>query len=274
MLAIAICLAALGAAGGSFASAVVWRLHRQLAGSKDKKLSILNGRSMCPSCKHQLVWYDLVPLISWLVQKGRCRYCQKPISFSYLSLEIMGALTFAASYLWWPADLSANTARLQLAGWLLVFTGLLALAFYDLRWKLLPSRILYPSAAVAIIVKIANLGLYDSRPLHSVELWAGSIAVASGIFWLLYQLSQGRWIGYGDVRLGLISGTVLASPQKSLLMIFLASILGSLAALPGLLTGKRQLNSQIPYGPFLITATAISVLFGQSLLDWYQRLLT
>jgi leader peptidase (prepilin peptidase)/N-methyltransferase len=104
-------------------------------------------------------------------------------------------------------------------------------------------------------------------------MWATSVAVASGIFWLLFIASAGKWIGFGDIRLGIITGTVLAQPAKSFLMILLASILGTLFALPGLFSKKKTLLSKLPYGPFLIVATAITLLVGGSILDWYQKLL-
>ena len=104
--------------------------------------------------------------------------------------------------------------------------------------------------------------------------WALSVAVASGIFWLIFMVSDGKWIGYGDVRLGIITGTVLATPVKSFLMIFTASILGLLFVLPALITGRQKLATKVPFGPFLITATFIVLLFGQQLIDWYEGLLT
>jgi len=85
--------------------------------------------------------------------------------------------------------------------------------------------------------------------------------------------SSGKWIGYGDVRLGLITGTVLADPLLSILMIFVASVLGTLIALPALATGRKRLNSKLPFGPFLITATALVLLFGQIPINWYKQLL-
>jgi prepilin signal peptidase PulO-like enzyme (type II secretory pathway) len=88
---------------------------------------------------------------------------------------------------------------------------------------------------------------------------------------LLFYVSSGRWIGFGDVRLGLITGTLLATPAKSLLMLFLASLLGTLFVLPAVVTGRSKMTSRIPYGPFLIIATSAVLLFGQPFITWYQN---
>jgi leader peptidase (prepilin peptidase)/N-methyltransferase len=102
-------------------------------------------------------------------------------------------------------------------------------------------------------------------------MWALSVLVASGIFWLLFMISKGRWIGYGDVRLGWITGTLLQIPQKSLLMIFIASIIGCFVSLPLMAFGKQRLSAKIPFGPYLIIATYICLLFGDSIISWYRQ---
>lgn len=282
MITVFLVLAGLGL--GSFINALVWRVHQQtkIAGSKKGKrkgskgtsqYSVLRGRSMCVHCEHRLSTSDLIPLLSWLWLKGRCRYCKKPISWQYPAVELASALVFVGSYIFWPSDLQWNGEWLLFITWLLSSVGLIALVVYDLRWMLLPSRILYPTLLVASLGQGAYILLYEPRKLHALLLWAGSVLISSGIFWLMFQVSRGRWIGFGDVRLGLIIGTLLADPGRSAAMIFIASLLGTLAALPGLMSGKKTLSSKLPYGPFLIASTAIVVIFGDLILDWYKNLL-
>jgi prepilin signal peptidase PulO-like enzyme (type II secretory pathway) len=271
MLLSAIGLFVLGLCAGSFINAVVWRVHEQAKGTKtaDSKLSVLKGRSMCPRCRHELAVKDLIPLFSWLSLRGRCRYCQKPIAWQYPAVELIMGSIFAVSYLFWPLDLNQTGNLILLSMWLVVSVGLLALLVYDFRWMLLPNRILYPALAAAVIGRLIYiLGYAPDKSAASLE-WLLSLAVASGIFWLIFVASQGRWIGYGDVRLGLVTGTVLATPGKSFLMIFTASILGVLYVLPALISGRRKMAAKVPFGPFLITATFLVLLFGQSVLDWY-----
>jgi prepilin signal peptidase PulO-like enzyme (type II secretory pathway) len=278
MLLIAVLLFILGLGFGSFVNALVWRLHMQIAGEKTKgkqktgDLSILKGRSMCPNCRHTLSWHDLIPVLSWISLKGRCRYCRQPISKQYPAVELAMGFIFALSYIFWPSAPHLADQWLLLATWLVCSVGLLALAVYDARWMLLPNKIIYPTLLVAAAGRAAYIGFYEARPLHALAMWALSVAVSSGIFFALFMISKGQWIGYGDVRLGLITGTLLATPAKSFLMIFLASLLGSLAAAPHLFKGQKTLTSRLPYGPFLITATGLMVVFGDNLINWYKNL--
>jgi leader peptidase (prepilin peptidase)/N-methyltransferase len=274
MTIIAIILFAWGLCSGSFVNALVWRLHEQSKTKKTKtNLSIINGRSVCPNCKHVLAWYDLIPLVSWLALQGKCRHCKKPIPIQYPLVELLSAVIFVGSYIFWPETVHLNGQWLLLGTWLAASVGLLALAIYDLRWFLLPSRIIYPTLAVVAAGRLAYIVIFDNRPLHSLFLWAFSVAVASGVFFILFTYSKGKWIGYGDVRLGLITGTLLADPAKSLAMLFLASLIGTIVILPSLSKGNKTLTSKLPYGPFLIAATAILVVFGDSLLNWYKGLI-
>lgn len=254
---------------GSFVNALVWRVKQNSKRNIKTKLSIWNGRSMCPHCKHQLAAKDLVPVFSWLYLRGRCRYCKKPIEDTPL-VEVGTAAVFALSYLYWPYSLQGGQIVLFIA-WLVASVGLMALLVYDLKWMLLPNKIIYPTLAIAVIGKLIYLIGYEDNKLHSALMWLLSVLVASGIFWILYVVSSGKWIGYGDVRLGLITGTLLQTPLKSLLMIFIASVIGCLVMLPIIFAKKRQLSASIPYGPFLITATWICGLFGQGIIDWYKR---
>lgn len=275
MLTISLILAVLGLALGSFVNALVFRLHMQAENrqpARTKNLSIVSGRSICPNCGHELAWYDLVPLVSWITLRGKCRYCKKTISIQYPLVELVMAVVFVGSYLFWPQAVHQNGQWLVLSTWLAVFVGLLALAVYDLRWMLLPNKVIYPALAVAAAGRIAYIIAYEPRKWHSLALWIGSLIVASGVFWILYVTSKGKWIGFGDVRLGLITGTLLADPYNALLMVFLASLIGSLAAAPSLIKRQKTLASRLPYGPFLITATVICVVFGQPIIDWYKRL--
>ncbi len=261
---VVIALALLGLCFGSFVNALVWRVH--------EKKAIVATRSQCVRCGHQLSAADLVPILSWVVLRGRCRYCKESISAQYPLVEIVCAAVFVASYYFWPTRIAGGQWVL-LATWLAVSVGLLALAVYDLRWMILPSNILYPTAAVAVFGRLVYVVGFERNYGSALLHWALSVLVASGIFWALFMISSGRWIGYGDIRLGLVTGTVLSSPAKSFLMIFLASALGTLFVIPLLITKRQSFSSKLPYGPFLILSTALTLLFGDPIIGWYQRLL-
>lgn len=256
---------------GSFVNALVWRtMQREKSGKKNKDLSVMNGRSMCPYCRHHLSAKDLIPLVSWIMLRGKCRYCSKPISAQYPLVELAGAAVFVLSYVFWPQSVQGGQIVLFIT-WLTGSVGLLALFVYDLKTMILPNSIIYPTLLVVFTGRLIYLVAYQSDKAHAAGQWVLSLAVASGIFAVLYFISRGRWIGFGDVRLGLITGTLLASPANSFLMIFLASVLGTAAAVPQL-REKGGMTAKIPYGPFLIMATMVCILFGAGIIDWYKRL--
>lgn len=281
-----VALAIVGLAFGSFINALVWRTRQielraksQELGAKDselsasRNLSIFTGRSQCPRCGHKLAPKDLVPILSWLFLRGRCRYCGQPISVQYPLVEAATAAVFIISYSFWPGGVYGVGDWTLLITWLATSVGLVALFIFDFRWMMLPNHIIYPTLAVSAAGRLIYILSFEPQKAHAIASWALSVLVASGIFWLIFIVSSGRLIGYGDVRLGLIVGTVLAEPLKSILVIFLASLAGSLFMLPSLITRKSSLVSKIPYGPFLILATFFVVLFGGQLIDWYRRLL-
>lgn len=265
----------LGLCLGSFVNALVWRVREQSGQLKQKKadkaysdkLSISKGRSMCPNCKHELKLIDLIPLLSWLSLKGKCRYCRKPISVQYPLVELATAGIFVASYLWWPETLSGLEIAAFVA-WLGVLTGLMALFVYDVRWYLLPNRIMMPTGVLAGLYAAIQVAQAD-RPAQAVVALVSSVLIGGGLFYLLFQVSGGKWIGGGDVKLGALLGAVLGTPALSVLMIFLASFIGTLVSLPLLATRKLKPKSTIPFGPLLIIAAIIAQLFGQSIIDWY-----
>lgn len=277
MLMIIVILAVVGLCLGSFVNALVWRLHGQ-ATEQDKKipnkhhlsqLSVFKGRSMCPNCKHQLATKDLVPLVSWLMLKGRCRYCGKSISLQYPLVELATALLFIASYVWWPVALSGSQIGIFVL-WLLLLVGLTALIVYDLRWLLLPNRIIYPLGFVALIMAGIKVAVAEKPAIAFLNLIL-AVAVGGGIFYVLFQISSGKWIGGGDVKLGWLLGLIAGTPARSLLLIFLAALIGSLCSLPLLVTNRLKRTSTIPFGPFLILAVIIVQLFGASIILWYQQ---
>lgn len=259
----------LGLLCGSFVNALVWRLHKQeTARSKvaKQKLSIVHGRSMCTSCKHQLTGLDLIPVFSWVFLKGRCRYCKHPISTQYPLIELLTGALFAASYLFWPGDLS-STGALQFGLWLVILTGLVALVIYDIKWMLLPNRIVFPLFVFALLY--ALLGVPSGDVVQNIYELLLSVVIGGGLFFLLFQISDGRWIGGGDVKLGVVLGLLLGGPYLAFLMILLASLLGTLFILPGLALKVITAQSKIPFGPFLIASAYLILLFGTGATDAY-----
>lgn len=277
MLMIIVGLFLLGLCLGSFANALVWRVHEQAEESEKKKsdqkrlqeLSITKGRSMCPNCNHELKAKDLIPVLSWLSTGGKCRYCGKKVSVQYPLVELSTAIVFVASYVWWPAGFGVRSSEFVVFGlWLLIVTGLMALLVYDLRWYLLPNRIIYPLTVLVGLLALVQVAT-ATEPLQAVTETALAVIIGGGLFYVLFQVSKGKWIGGGDVKLGWLLGLILGTPGNALLMIFVAALLGTIVSLPLLVNQKLKRSSVIPFGPFLIIGAFIAMLFGPEIIDWY-----
>ncbi len=255
-------LVILGLAFGSFVNAFVWRIH--------EKKPWVNARSMCPNCQHELKAIDLIPILSWLWLRGVCRYCHKKISLQYPIVEASVTILFLLSYILWPSMLR-GTEIIIFALWIFIITGLVALALYDLRYMILPTKLIYSLLGVAIIMSaliVFSSGIYL---VSFLNLALGSI-IGGGIFYVIYLISRGKWIGGGDVRLGFLLGLLAASPGRSLLVIYVASIIGAAVSLALISLKRLKRSSLIPFGPFLISALFIVQFYGQHIMHWYRGL--
>jgi prepilin signal peptidase PulO-like enzyme (type II secretory pathway) len=135
---------------------------------------------------------------------------------------------------------------------------------------LLPNRIVYPLIAVCGLGILAQTILFGGG-LSLIFKTVISVAISGGIFYALFQISKGKWIGGGDVKLGYAIGLLLSDPIKAMLMLFLASLIGLVVSFPFMVAGKTKLNSRIPFGPFLIVGAVISFLYGASIISWYEH---
>lgn len=254
-------LAFFGLAFGSFINALVWRLH--------ENRDFVRERSECVHCHHTLGWYDLIPVVSWLLLRGKCRYCKRPISWQYPAVEIITATLFVISYMFWPLALDAWTGMALLILWLIMLVLLIALAVYDIKWYLLPEKLTIPltvlAAVYAVIYTLLELNLNILEALVYVVLGVASVA---GLYYVLHAVSKGRWVGFGDVVLGVSMGLILGW-ELGLLAVFIANLVGLMVALPVVVLGKMSTKSRIPFGPFLIIGLIISLLFGQGLIEAY-----
>ena len=245
---------------GSFVNAFVWRL-------KHKK-DWVRGRSECPHCGHQLGALDLIPVLSWVLLKGRCRYCHKKIEDSPL-VELILPILFVVSYLFWPVSLS-GAGLIEFVFWLVFLVWFLALAVYDLRWFILPNKVVFPLIGLAVLQTV-TLSVYLMRVEVIIHALIGA-AVVAGIFYLLFQISKGTWIGGGDVKLGIVLGLLAGGLLESFLLLFIASLAGMIAALPLILKGQAHRKTQLPFGPFLIIGLVVVKLFGAVIINWYSSL--
>lgn len=256
-----------GLAFGSFVNALVWRIHE--SSEESSGISVLRGRSLCMHCRHVLAPRDLIPVISYVQLKGKCRYCGAAIPDTPFA-EVVLPLLFLASYMFWPHGFSGIGVTLFIL-WLSALVILVALLIYDMKWMILPDRLVAALALIASVMLFLfgyDFGFWNI--LASAALAAASIG---GLFHVLHLVSQGQWIGGGDVKLGYAIGLLIIQPLQALMVIFLASLLGVVFALPQLVRSRVGMMSKIPFGPFLIAATIAIFLFGELFNDWFAQAL-
>lgn len=256
-----IVLVLLGLCAGSFINAFAWRLRN--------KKDWVKGRSVCVHCKHQLATVDLIPILSWLWLRAKCRYCKKPISDQYPLVEALTAALFLLSYAYWPDSLLGAEQIVLFVLWLIFLVGLISLAIYDMKWLVLPNKIIFPLIGLALAQSLYSVAVSSNKTWQFWQIGFGFL-IGFGLFYVIFQISAGKWIGGGDVKLGGLLGLILAAPDLTLLMIFLASLFGTLFSVPLLATGRVSKSSKVPFGPFLILAAIVTKLFGASVIAWYN----
>lgn len=277
-----VALGIFGAILGSYAAATVWRLR---AGDGERhardpqKLAKLHGRSkmqdrsICLHCGYQLRWYDLLPVVSWIAYGGKCRKCRKPIGWMEIAAEVGLAALFVCSYLFWPFALDGAIAWIQLAIWLVALVVFVVLALYDIRWFLLPNAPNYLLIVLGFLWSTLLVIQAGDAWLAALISIAGALVILSGLYYALYLISRGAWIGFGDIILGIGLALLLGDWTLAALALFAANLIGTLLVLPGMLLGRVQRSSKVPFGPLLILGTIIAQLFGPTIVGWYASTL-
>ncbi|MDZ4243566.1 MAG: prepilin peptidase [Candidatus Doudnabacteria bacterium] len=230
---------------GSFLNAVIYRLG--------SPLSLFAKSSICPHCGHELSWLDLIPVVSFFTLGRKCRYCGDPISWQYPLVEIATAVAFIIIY----NQLSIIDYRLFFK---LAFASFLIVIFvYDLKHFLILDKVVFPAALIALVYQVYQ-GNWENALLGGALLF--------GFFGLLYLVSGGRWIGFGDVKLGLFLGLLVAWPQ-TLALFFLAYFSGAIFALALVLLRQKKMSDRLPFGTFLTFAAFLAMLWGEGIVEWY-----
>ena len=231
---------------GSFLNVVTWRLPRGE--------SLVRPRSRCPRCETPIRPYDNVPVLSWLLLRGRCRTCKAPISARYPAVEAATAALYAAVAV-------ATHGALDLVLGLLLVTALVPITLIDLDLRLIPNAITLPASVAAV----AAAALLDPGFLTE-QLVAGA---AAGGFFLLAALAHPRGMGMGDVKLAAMLGLYLGRAVAPAVMVALVSgvLVGALViARKGAREGRR---TAVPFGPFLALGALVALFAGDALVDAY-----
>ena len=237
-------VAAVGLIFGSFTNVLIARIP---TGE-----SIVTPPSHCPRCGHRLGVLDLVPVLSWLFLKGKCRYCQEAISIRYPAVELLTAALFMGVFLRW--GISAYT----LAGWALTVI-LVSSAFIDLDEGIIPDVITIPGVVLGLVVSFVTIGFFPA-------LW-GALAFG-GVLFLVAVISNGG-MGGGDVKLAAVIGAFTGIPG-AIITLLLSSFLGAVFGITLMALGKAGRKTPVKFGPFLAVAAYTAYLFSNQIAAWYM----
>lgn len=261
-LTITLMIAIIGVIMGSFTNAWAVRLL--------KGQSIAKGRSKCPKCHHQLAWYDNVPLLSYAILWGNCRYCKKPISAQYPVVELASGLLFAGLYLHFqPTNIQG---WITLVLWCILSIFLIASFITDWIELVLPDNYMVPAIVLSLLIAVVASYISGQGIVWSVVF---SRILQAGIFVAIYSAlyfgSKGKFIGDGDIRLAAILGLALALPQL-FVAVFATYIIGAAIGSFCILTKLKTRKDVIAFGPFLIIGLYIGLFWGEQIARWYLHL--
>ena len=257
---------------GSFLNVCIFRLPREL--------SVVAGRSLCPHCDKQIKWYDNLPLLSYLLLGGECRYCGEPIRLRYFIVELASGLIVAMSAFVWLQLPRPDYINFILS---VVFVLIsMAMAAIDLEFSIIPNELNYTLILLGLVS-----GLFTRYPLTTAaggqfqpeQLWQvlGGFFLGGGIFLLLALISPLIYgkaaLGMGDVKLIAAYGAWLG-PGGVLLTIISGSLIGAIVGTVLMKLKGQSLRTEIPFGPFLCLAGVIAYIYGTEIIQWYLALMS
>lgn len=247
----------LGLSVGSFLNVFIYRM--------DQLDSIITERSRCPRCKKTLSWWELIPVLSYLLLRGKCYNCRKPISMQYPLVELATALYFILLY--WNFGLTWYTLFLAAVGSLLIVA-----ATYDLINLLVPDEALLPAIVLAMLYPLTQAGYAWTTGAPSQLPQLGSLVlgalIGAGSLGILVALGRGKWMGDGDIRVGAVMGLILGYPRV-LPGLFIAFLAGALISLGLLLVRQKKMKDVVPFVPFLVFGTFVALFWGNQIISWY-----
>ena len=247
---------------GSFLNVLVDRLPRDE--------SVLKGRSHCEKCKKELAWYDLIPVLSFVLLKGKCRYCHNPLSFYYPVVELITGSMFVLVFLFQNLGIMNHELRIMdfvnFGYYIFLVCGLIAIFFADLKYGIIPDAILI----FLFLVSLLYLFIIPTLSLNHFLSGIGALF----FFLVLFLVTRGKGMGFGDVKFSFLMGLVLGFPGVAIALY--------IAFLTGAVTGsiliiwrkKRLLGGTIPFGPFLVLGTVIALFYSTQIIRMASPLLS
>lgn len=249
----------LGACVGSLLNVCIIRIPREE--------SVVWPPSHCRSCSHHISWWENIPLVSYIILKGRCRDCKRPISVQYPLVELLTILLSMAT--WWYF----HSVRFYLAYFFLLVAPLIVITFIDLAHRVIPNVISLPGiiAGMGVHVLVAGKSRFQEAAIDSVL----GIVIGGGFLYLvafLYEkIKKVEGLGGGDVKLAAMLGAFFGW-RASIFILLVSSVLGSIVGLIFILITKKNTKYALPFGPFLAAGALIYLFLGRRLIAWYLGL--
>ena len=274
----------LGLIIGSFLNVVICRLE---SGEK-----IINDRSRCPHCQHNLTWRDLIPVLSFVFLKGRCRYCQRSVSLQYPVVEMATAIIFILIFnfqfsISMEQGLQPDFVEfglkpllqflISVSFYLFITSSLIIIFAYDLKHYIIPDKIIYPAIIATLGFNLFSNFQFPISNFQSIlnsqfSNFLFSAIIASVFFLSIVLLTRGRGMGGGDIKLAFLMGLLLGWPLI-IVAVFSAFILGSIIGIFLILLGKKKMKSMVPFGPFLVAGTFLALFWGEEIIEYYIAIL-
>ncbi|WP_017755964.1 prepilin peptidase [Calidifontibacillus oryziterrae] len=243
-------IGSIGLIFGSFFNVVGLRVPEQQ--------SIIKPRSHCPKCKHELTARELIPVLSYILQRGKCKSCGTKISFIYPATELLTGALFSLSAIMLGWSLELIVALLLMSLLMIVFVS-------DIHFMIIPDKVLFFFAPLLVIVRIF---------VPMTPWWSAFLGSAVGFFLLFFiaYISNGG-MGGGDIKLFAVLGLALGWNGVLLALMF-ASLYGTIIGGIGLLSGKIKRGQLVPFGPFIVFGTITAYFFGQPIVQWYIEIIS
>jgi len=259
-------LFALGTAIGSFLNVVIYRtVHEE---------NWTSGRSKCEHCHKTLLWFDMVPLVSYFLLGGKCRFCKTPLSLSHPVIELITGLLFV----WWFGvgslffRLTAHPfAAIQPIFWLVVGLCLVVIFFADIRYMIIPDEPVILLTGMTLLYRIGLTLGGVMQPVDFFKTILGCLLIW-GFFYCIWLFTQGKGMGFGDVKFVIPFSLLLGWPNV-FIGTFLAFCFGAIVGLILMAIKKKSFHQAIPFGPFLVVSTLVTLVYGTHLWQWYTHLL-
>lgn len=243
-----------GLCWGSFLTVVIWRI--------DDLKSIFTTRSRCTNCNREIRWFDLIPIISYGILRGRCRHCKEKIPSLYPAIELLAGAVVLLTYI----NYGLSWQGLII---FILFSTLIITLGYDALHMMIVDAVIWFGVALAIFWQIMQILGGDWKSI--VFSLVIGIAVGLGIPLVMVLTSHSRWMGEGDIVLGLLAGMLVGFP-KILVAYIIAFAVGAIYGISLIILRRGRMKDAVPFGPFLVVGTIIAFFIGQAIVDWYLRI--